>query len=261
MRFSFISSHSIQWSYFFLCSIILLVTGSLQAQEFNYLPDSIPGHQIVHYEHFTLSYNELHEQADWVAYELTQEEVALDGNRCNCFAKDRTITSGSATSEHYLNSGFDKGHLAPSADFYQSQDANRHTYLFSNISPQSPKFNQGIWSDLEAWTRTKATQYNKIYIITGPLFINNLGYIGEDPNNRLTIPGYFYKILLRFDAQGKAKTIGFVLPNIGANGTLKDYVVPVNLIETLSGIDFFPALPDTVENKNESQLAPESWGL
>lgn len=238
--------------------IVCFSPSVLIAQSFDYLPANT-GHQILTYEYFSLSYNEEHEQADWVAYELTKEEVELDGDRCrDCFEKDVNVITGSAEDSDYSSTGFDRGHLAPSADFYQSSEANRQTFVFSNMSPQSPGFNRGIWADLEEWVRDKAEEYGKIYVITGPVFLNNLGVIGE---NRVTIPGYFYKVLLRFEESGSAKTIGFLLPNIGALGTIKDYVVPVNLLESITGLDFFPALPSNIENRCESQYEPGVWGL
>ena len=241
----------------FLLSV--LISGSVCAQDFDFLPAEIEGHQILRYEHFVISYNEEHEQPDWVAYELTDDEVDMDGIRCkDCFKRDENVTTGSATPTDYRNTGFDRGHIAPSADFYQSEEANRQTFLMSNMSPQSPGLNQGVWADLEDWVRETALEFGTLYVVTGPVFVNNLGSIGT---NEVTIPGYFYKVLLRFDRNGSAKTIGFLLPNVGASDKLTDYVVPVNLIETLTGIDFFPALPSRVENRNEAQFAASSWGL
>lgn len=239
--------------------LLLLFPLATLSQDFDFLPASIEGHQIVRYEHFVLSYNEEHEQPDWVAYELTDDEVDMDGDRCkDCFKRDESITTGSATPADYSSTGFDRGHIAPSADFYQSEEANAETFLMSNMSPQSPGLNRGVWADLEAWVRETALEFGTLYVVTGPVFVNNLGSIGR---NQVTIPGYFYKVFLRFDRTGKAKTIGFLLPNIGASKDFKDYVVPVNLVETLTGIDFYPSLPARVENRNESQFSPTSWGL
>ncbi|MEO9476835.1 MAG: DNA/RNA non-specific endonuclease [Cyclobacteriaceae bacterium] len=242
-----------------LVSIVFFYAQPVFAQDFDYLPAKIDGHQILDYEHFVISYNEEHEQADWVAYELTKAEVDLDGDRCKgCFDTDDSVTTGSAVAGDYSSTGFDRGHLAPSADFYQSPAVNKSTFLFSNMSPQSPGLNREVWADLEGWVRDKASEYGKLYVITGPVFKDNLGKIG---NNEVSIPGYFYKVLLRFNEDGNAKTIGFILPNLGANGHFKDYTVPVNLVETLTGLDFFPALPSSVENKNESQYELKYWGL
>ena len=100
--------------------------------------------------------------------------------------------------------------------------------------------------------------FNKIYVVTGPIFINNLGSIGK---NKVTIPGYYYKALLRFDEQGKTKAIGFLLPNIGSIGEIKNYAVPINTIETLTGIDLFPELDDKVEGRVEASFYTSQWGL
>lgn len=233
----------------YLVFIILLplITSSLIAQE--YLPSEVEGHQLLTYSNFTLSYNEEHEQADWVAYELTDNEVALDRDRCNCFKRDNNVTTGSATDDDYLNTGFERGHLSPAADNNISELANEESFLMSNMSPQLSGFNKGIWEDLESWVRKQAEIYGKIYVGTGPVFTCILGTLGE---NDVTIPGYFYKVLLIFK-DSNAKTIAFLIPQVGANGNIEDYVVTVNTIETLTGLDFFPDLDDSVENRVESQ--------
>ena len=240
---------------FFL--LILILFAKVSFAQFNYLPSEIPGHQVVSYTQFTLSYNELKEQADWVAYELDKNEVQMTEPRCNCFSKDNRILSGSATPDDYVNSGFDKGHLSPSEDNQLSAENNRESFLMSNMSPQLHRFNNGIWKQLEIWVRQKAVEFDTVYVVSGPVFINNLGTIGKDS---VTVPGYFYKALLRFE-NGSPKTIAFLIPQIGAVGELKDYIVPVNALESLTGIDFFPALNDSVENNVESRDNSSQWGL
>ncbi len=138
-----------------------------------------------------------------------------------------------------------------------SEQANRESFLMSNMSPQLPSFNRGIWADLESWVRDQAELHNTVYVVTGAVFVNSLGTLGS---NEVTIPGYFYKALLRFDGT-KAKTIGFLLPHVGATGRIEDYVVPVNTIETLTGLDFYPELSNSVENRVESQYALRKWGF
>lgn len=233
----------------FSALLSVLFSCNAVAQTFSYLPAEANGHQTLIYTQFTLSYNEEYEQSDWVAYELTDNEAAMSRGRCNCFAKDDNVTTGSSAESDYRSTGFDKGHLSPAADNNMSEQANRESFLMSNMSPQLPSFNRGIWAELESWVREQAEFHSTIYVVTGPVFINNLGTIGT---NEVTIPGYFYKVLLRFDGT-TAKTIGFLLPQVGATGNIKDYVVPVNTIETLTGLDFFPELSSSVENKVESQ--------
>jgi len=225
--------------------------------QFNYLPAEISGHQVVAYSQFTISYNEAHEQADWVAYELNKDEAQMETNRCNCFRKDDNILFGSAVPDDYKNTGFDQGHLSPSEDNQLSPDNNRESFLMSNMSPQLHRFNAGIWLDLESWVRDKAIEYDTIYVVSGPLFINTLGSLG---NNEVTIPGYFYKAILRFE-NGSPKAIGFLIPQVGATGVLKDYILPVNALETLTEIDFFPELNNSIENVVESKESSTQWGF
>ena len=178
-------------------------------------------------------------------------------DRCNCFAKDINITTGSSTESDYRSTGFDKGHLSPAADNNMSEQANRESFLMSNMSPQLPSFNRGIWAELESWVRDQAELHSTVFVVTGPVFSNNLGAIG---GNKVTVPGYFFKALLRFDGT-TARTIGFLLPHVGAIGNIKDYVVPVNTLESLTGLDFYPELSDTVENRTESQYQLRKWGF
>lgn len=240
-----------------LSILIPFLAGQSFSQGFNYLPAALEGNQIITYAQFSLSYNEEHEQANWVAYELTKEEVELKEERCDCFRMDRQVTTKSASSSDYKNTGFDLGHLSPAADNNLSKEANKESFKMSNISPQLPSFNRGIWKSLEDHVRKMAIANEIVYVVTGPVFINNLGSIGK---NQVTIPGYYYKVLLKREDEN-IKTIAFLLPHIGAVGEISDYIVTVNSIETLTGIDFFPELSNRIENRVESQYEPRNWGF
>lgn len=154
--------------------VFIFLYSHASAQNFDYLPAKVGNNQILSYTQFTLSYNEDHEQADWVAYQLTKDEIQHNMDRCNCFEDDNAVTSQSAGDSDYISTGFDRGHLSPSADNKMSAKANRESFLFSNMSPQLPSFNQGIWADLEDWVRNKVMEYDTVYVVTGPVFINNL---------------------------------------------------------------------------------------
>ena len=127
------------------------------------------------------------------------------------------------------------------------------------MSPQLPYFNREVWVKLESWVRDQAIDKGKVYVTTGPIFVNNLGKIGS---NEVTIPGYYYKVLLAFRANGNPSLIGFLFPHVvPASADFKDFVVPVNTIETLTGLDFFPALDNSVEGRNEATVSNNFWGL
>ena len=106
---------------YFIIWIAICLAKPSAAQDFDWLPALVGDHQVTAYQGFTLSYNEDHEQADWVAYELTAQEAASKGKRCECFDDDDNITTGSSSPRDYTSTGFDKGHLAPSADNRMSE--------------------------------------------------------------------------------------------------------------------------------------------
>ena len=156
------------------------------------LPLTIEQHPIVQHDYYTLSYNEQYEQADWVMYRLSGDSLKGDKfRRKNDFRKDTLITTESATLNDYKRSGYDRGHLCPAADMSWSETALSETFYMSNMSPQKPRFNRGIWKHLEAQVRKWATINNEVYVITGPVFQDSMNYIG---NNKVAVPKLFYKV-------------------------------------------------------------------
>ena len=207
--------------------------------------------QIIKHTYFTLAYSEENEQALWVFYELSAENKG-DQSRTDDFRADPAVTTGSASLNDYKGSGYDRGHLCPAADMPQNKISMSETFFLSNMSPQLPGFNRGIWSTLEKKVRTWASTYSKIYVVTGPIFKNDLGKIGE---NEVTVPGYYYKVI--FD--GHEKMIGLILPNASSSESIEHFVVSVDQIERQTGIDFFPELNDKLENELEAKIDWTSW--
>jgi len=125
----------------------------------------------------------------------------------------------------------------------------------SNVAPQRPSFNRGIWSKLEKLTRNWAKRDRQISIATGPILKGPMETIGS---NRVAVPPKFYKVIL--DVVGsEIKGIGFIIPNKGSKQSLRSYAVSIDTVETRTGIDFFAALPDKIENKIESSLDLNRW--
>jgi endonuclease G len=219
------------------------------------IPFIRPDDQIVRHLGYTLCYNEKHEQASWVAYDLTRNEAAGGYERTNKFIVDPSVSTGSATAADYANSGYDRGHLAPAGDMGWSATAMAESFYYSNMSPQVPGFNRGIWKKLEEQVRTWATTDSVLYVVTGPVLTEGLPTIGP---NMVSVPKYYYKVLLDYHKPG-FKAIGFVLPNIASSQPLSDFAVSVDSVERLTGIDFFPALPDGAEDLLESDCCPSCW--
>jgi endonuclease G len=219
------------------------------------IPKTNTKDKIINHAGYSLLYNESHEQANWVAYELTKDETNKIFERTNKFLIDRNVKTGSATDKDYENSGYDRGHLAPASDMGWSEITMAESFYYSNMSPQDPSFNRGIWKKLEELVRTWAIENNSLYIVTGPILSNNLQTIGP---NKVSVPNYYYKVILDY-SEPSIKGIGFILPNIGSKEELQNYAVSIDSVESLSGIDFFPLLEDEQETLIENALCLNCW--
>ncbi len=233
-------------------------TDPVITDEYYYLPSSTTG-KIIEHKYFTLSYDEDHEQAEWVAYVLKGEEVEMPWvERPDRFNKDPKVKTGSAEWSDYTHSGYDRGHLIPAADRAFSEEAITETFFMSNISPQSRNFNKGIWRELEETTRSWAKKYKKLYVVTGPILEDGgKGSIGK--NNEVTIPTAFYKVLLDLSEPG-LKGIAFVIPNQISYEPLYQYATTIDKVEEATGINFYEELmEEELEEELESAFNIDLW--
>lgn len=219
-----------------------------------YLPTSTTS-QIVKHNYYTLSYNEKAEQAEWVAYELKRSYVKNDNFKRPFFIEDPKVKTKSAHWRNYKQSGYDKGHLCPAADMEFDINAYNDTFYTSNISPQNHDFNAGIWNRLEQKVRFWAVKNDGLFVVTGGVLKGNLKTIGAE---KVVVPKYFYKILLS-RSKGNYKMLAFLMPNEKSNKSIFDYIVSVDKLESITGIDFFPQLEDNLENSLEKNIDLHSW--
>ena len=208
--------------------------------------------ETVKHNYFILSYNEDTEQANWVYYTLNKSMLIGEAERTN-FRMDPKVSTESASVKDYTNSGYDRGHLCPAADMKFDETAMYETFYMSNMSPQVPAFNRGIWKSLEEQTRTWVNEKDSLIVVVGPVFLQPQTTIG---NNKVVVPTHFYKILFDVD---KEKMITFFMANEGSTQTLNSFVTSVDSIEELTGIDFFSQLPDNLENKLEREINVHDW--
>jgi endonuclease G, mitochondrial len=206
---------------------------------------------VIYHTYYSLKYSEQHEQAIWVAYRLTANQLEKKVERSNKFITDPKIFTESANDNDYYKSGYDRGHLAPSRDMSFDSIAQAESFYYSNMSPQTASFNRGIWSRLESSVRDWAAEFDTIYVITGPILKDGLANIGE---NKVSVPEHFYKAILVYTSN-KQSAIGFVIPNndIKSND-FYEYAVNIDRIEELTGLDLFPLLPNKLEKQIESTL-------
>jgi endonuclease G, mitochondrial len=211
--------------------------------------------KVISHTGYSLLYNEANEQASWVAYNLTREETNKVYDRTDKFIPDPAVSTGSAIDADYSGSGYDRGHLAPAADMGWSSTAMAESFYYSNMSPQVPAFNRGIWKKLEELVRDWAVENNSIFIVTGPVLTSGLKSIGAD---KVSVPNYYYKVILDYE-EPDIKGIGFILPNAGSSKPLQDFAVTIDSVEKVTGIDFYPSLPDNQEKMIEKTLCIDCW--
>lgn len=208
------------------------------------------GGQILKRKGYTLSYNADYKTSQWVAWELTRKETKGKEGRTDKFLPDPDVLGAKAYTSDYTKSGYDRGHMAPAADMKWSRQAMEESFFMSNICPQNPNLNRGDWNDLEEKSRQWAKKYGTVYIACGPIYdTKRPKRIG---NNKIAVPDAFYKVILINDKKNP-KAIGFIFPNKAGHKPLNKYIVTVDSVEIRTNIDFFPTLPDEIENRIEAE--------
>ena len=214
--------------------------------------------RVITHKGYTVSYNYDWKIPNWVAYELTDAEVNGEVPRYDRFKPDPMVPQGAtATTNDYKHSGYDRGHMAPAADMKWDEQVMKESFYLSNICPQNPNLNGGVWKDLEEQVRDLASQKEKIFVVCGPIVNDISNTIGE---NKVVVPQAFYKVLLQ-EENGKIYTIGFVYENVSGRKPMSTYAMTVDEVEKLTNIDFFPSLPNKIENKVESEVDFSRWTI
>jgi len=231
------------------------------------LPEVQADEIVIMHSAMALVYEETHEQAKWVAHILTPDVASGNIGRTNDFRPDPKVVTGSAIEEDYFlkelqqdgtykydGFGFDRGHLAPSADFRWSAKALSESYFYSNMSPQRPDFNRISWALLEDLMRAYITEHSEseLYMITGPILHEQLPKVARSVN-QVSIPEYYYKIALDPINQ---RVIAFLMPNRLCEYPTEYYAVPIDSIERLTGINFFPNISFAKDLKKSVDLSP-----
>jgi len=226
--------------------------------------------QLVPHAAMVLAYAEQFEQARWVAHMITQDVTKGTVFRTNDFRVDEKVTTGSAVEEDYFlkklkadssfeydGFGYDRGHLAPSADFRWSKTALSESYYYSNMSPQLAAFNRGSWGELEDAIRGYLYRNNNtsLYVLTGPVLTSDLPTVPR-AKNKVAVPRQYWKVVV--DLTNK-KGIGFLMPNENITKVLGTFAVPINDIEKLTGLNFFNKLPEALQEELESQRSINDW--
>jgi len=231
-------------------SLLLLITKDLE------IPAPKEGVELVRHTYYSVGYVHEWGQSAWSAYKLTAGMLHKRQSRSDNFMEDYSVSTGTPFPGDYMSSGYDRGHLCPAGDMTFSALAMKETFYMSNMSPQLPEFNRGIWKKLEDLIRQWARSEKELYIVTGPVI--KPGYTQIGYMNLVAVPQYFYKVVLDYRGANK-KAIGFILPNEGSKAPLSMFAVSVDSVESVTGLDFFPNLPDEEEIELERNAQKWKW--
>ena len=213
---------------------------------------------IVSHLGYTASYNQEWLIPNWVAYELTREELAGNTKGEESFQWDPDINETQACREDYSGSGWDKGHLIPRADLKWSAKAYSESFYFTNICPQNHDFNAGAWLTTENMARRIARQYGSVYVVCGPLVIDNqYGSIGE---HKVIVPDAFFKAFLICD-EGDYSAIGILMNNSSERQMLKACTMTIDDLENKCGFDLFQGLDRKIQDSIEARIDWSKWGI
>ena len=203
--------------------------------------------QVVQRTAYVASYNKRTRCPNWVAWQLTAEHTDGELKRMNNFHEDEECPLPRATPKDYKGSGWSRGHMCPAGDNKWNRRAMYDSFSLVNVCPQHPKLNSGVWNSIEMDCRKWARKYGEVYIVCGPVWTKGKHEtIGE---NKVAVPEAFFKVVLCL--KGEPKGYGVIVRNTEGNKKKDLYYNSIDEVERMTGIDFFPALPDDVEERVE----------
>ena len=235
-------------------AFLLLLAADTSAQDhLQFGQPDCPG-ALLDKQFFVLCHNSETKIPDWVGYALTSEDLEGSTERTDDFRPDPELPVGNrAELDDYRGSGYDRGHMAPAADFVRSEEAMSTSFLLSNMAPQTISLNRGRWAQLEAAARELASECD-VWIFTGPIFIggNPIEEIGE---NGVDVPTHFYKVILCVHEDDSKEAFASIMPNItGLQPGLENYSTSVDNVEELTGLDFWGEAPASDQEDLEAEV-------
>jgi len=216
--------------------------------------------QILYNRHYVLGYSYYFRQAKWALEIVNPDNVEII--RSNHFRSDYRIPERfRADKDVYEKTGYNRGHLVSSSNQKETEIQNSETFLLSNMCPQKPKFNSGVWRNLEEAVRGLDAKKNvfETYVITGPLFYFDQEVImmGEEVEGikvTLPIPHAFFKSILIEKNTGTINMWSFVIPNKKTTLGLEEYLVKTSRIEKISGLLLWETLLGTKMIKEKNKI-------
>jgi endonuclease G len=209
---------------------------------------------LLNYAGFMVSLNKKNKLASLVLYKLRKIDLeSKRAKRKNNFKADPGLQDFVMAPKQYTRSGYDRGHLVPCEDLMSSQEKADQSFYMSNIAPQLPSFNRGIWKKLENQVRQYAEENDSVIVITGPF-----QPMPDPVRPDLPVPGYYYKVVLDISPPDY-KAIAFLMKNDTLSGEVTEYAISIDSLETYLGYDFFDQLDSELQEMIEAGVDGVLW--
>ena len=209
---------------------------------------------------FVLGYSEYLQNPLWVAYRLQDRSPQKPAPRPKNFRVDKS-TLMRVSADDYSRSGFDRGHLAPNFAMsrFHGRAAQLASFRMSNITPQKAQLNQKLWQRMEEIEASVyAADSAALYVIAGPVFDKTPRRL----DSGVAVPNGFFRIWLRRLADGELQVLAFIVPQqVNGYEPLNNFLVAVDEVEALTGLDFYHHLPQHQQAVLEAQIRPQDWGF
>ena len=210
---------------------------------------------------FKIGWSDTLRRPVWCAYHVLKDARYELKDRPS-FSKDREVPSAPAP-DAYARSGYDRGHLAPNwaISTRYGREAQKLTFRMTNVAPQAPALNRQAWRDVEhriadLWT----ARYGEIWVVVGCLPANR--FTPETiAGSHITIPEGFYQIIIAQEGMD-VRMLAVLFPQtVGWHEWPARYLVTVDEIERLTGLDFNPDLPSFIQDQLEADLPNRLWPI
>lgn len=219
-----------------------------------------PNNYLILRPQYALSYNRDNRTPNWAAWQLNKSWLG-NVERQDDFRVDDSLPSDwyRVKPSDYTGSGYDRGHMVPSADRTATVKDNSSTFLMTNIVPQTPENNRGAWRELEEYCRYLVKQGKELYIIAG--IDGNSRKIGR--NKQVTAPRSTWKVIVVLDQpgvgiRGISKNTRVIAVNVtnrqNTSDDWKRYLVSVDELETETGYNFLTKVPESIQQVIESRV-------
>lgn len=217
-----------------------------------------PDNYLVVHTGFILSYNRSRGAANWVAWHLSATDLG-DVERASGFRQDTALpVAWRVKNDDYTNSGFDRGHMCPSEDRSNTEEANRETFMMSNVQPQTGRLNGGPWKALEGEMQRLVRQGFEAYMYAGCY-----GSDGHRIADKVTVPTRCWKVIvLLTEGNNDLRRIGAntrviaveMLNTIDAISGWRNHRTTVDAIEGATGLNLLSRIRNDIEDVLESRL-------